>query len=88
MRKPDPVSKAWDAFYEANKSDDGAKLQAQGWRTVRQVADDLGVSVAAASSRLEIQLAAKKVEKRKARVVSNRGAREVTLYRPRTPLTR
>jgi len=83
-RKADPISKAWAAFYQAQKSDDSAKLQAQGWKTVRQIAEELGVSVASASSRLEIQLSAKKVERCKARLVSNRGTREVTLYRPLT----
>jgi hypothetical protein len=83
MKKPDPVSKAWEDFYKANKTDDAKKLAAQGWKTIKEIAAESGASVAAVNSRMTSLMNARKVEKRTARLMTQNGVRDIAIYRPK-----
>lgn len=83
MKKPDPVSKAWEDFYKANKTDDAKKLRAQGWKTIKEIAAESGASVSSVNGRLASLLNARKVEKRTARLMTDRGVRDIAIYRPK-----
>lgn len=83
MKKPDPVSKAWEDFYKANKTDDAKKLAAQGWKTIKEIAAESGASVSSVNGRLASLCNARKVEKRTARLMTDRGVRDIAIYRPK-----
>jgi predicted transcriptional regulator len=85
MRKPDPVSKAWEEFYKANKTDDAKKLRAQGWKTIKEIAAETKATVSSVNSRVTSLVNAKKLEKRNARLMTDRGVRDVAIYRPKSP---
>ena len=83
MKKTDPVSKAWEDFYKANKTDDAKKLAAQGWKTIKEIAAESGATVSSVSGRMVSLLNARKVEKRTARLMTDRGVRDIAIYRPK-----
>ena len=76
------VNKAWDAFYDATKVESEKDLAKQGWKTIRTIAEESKLTVAAISCRVETAIGKGILETKKATIQTNQGVREVNLYRP------
>jgi DNA-binding Lrp family transcriptional regulator len=76
------VSKAWSAFYDATKVENEKELAKQGWKTIRAIAEESKLTVAAISCRVETAIGKGILETKKATIRTNQGVREVNLYRP------
>ena len=75
---------AWDAFFASQKLDDPKKLRAAGWRMPEDLAAPLGLNINAARQTCIRAVESRAFESKKFRIVSKRGLREVTFYRPLT----
>jgi len=76
------VSKAWSAFYETTKVESEKDLAKQGWKTIRTIAEESKLTIAAVSCRVETAIGKGILEAKKATIQTNQGVREVKLYRP------
>lgn len=79
--EPSVVQAAWDAFYKESETEDLDALNAEGWKTLEQVASATG------RARNTVDSATKKsarFERRAVRVVALNGTvRRVTIVRPK-----
>jgi len=76
------VNKAWDAFYDSTKVESEKELAKQGWKTIRAIAEESKLTIAAISCRVETAIGKGILEAKKATIQTNQGVREVKLYRP------
>ena len=76
------VNKAWDAFYDATKVESEKDLANQGWKTIRAIAEESKLTIAAVSCRVETAIGKGILESKKATIQTKQGVREVKLYRP------
>jgi hypothetical protein len=76
------LEKAWAAFYASTKVENEKELGKQGWKTVRAIAEESKMTVAAISCRVETAIGKGILETKKATIRTNQGVREVNLYRP------
>jgi DNA-binding Lrp family transcriptional regulator len=76
------VNKAWAAFYDSTKVESEKDLAKQGWKTIRAIAEESKLTIAAVSCRVETAIGKGILETKKATIQTNQGVREVKLYRP------
>ena len=76
------LEKAWAAFYDSTKVESEKDLAKQGWKTIRAIAEESKLTVAAISCRVETAIGRGILETKKATIRTNQGVREVNLYRP------
>ena len=76
------LEKAWAAFYDSTKVENERELAKQGWKTIRAIAEESKLTVAAVSCRVETAIGKGILETKKATIRTNQGVREVNLYRP------
>ena len=76
------LEKAWAAFYDSTKVENEKELAKQGWKTIRAIAEESKLTVAAISCRVETAIGKGILETKKATIRTNQGVREVKLYRP------
>jgi len=76
------VNKAWSAFLETTKVESEKELEEQGWKTVRTIADESSLTVAAVTCRVNTAISKGILEAKKATIRTVQGVREVKLYRP------
>jgi DNA-binding Lrp family transcriptional regulator len=76
------LEKAWAAFYDSTKVESEKDLAKQGWKTIRAIAEESKLTVAAVSCRVETAIGKGILETKKATIRTNQGVREVNLYRP------
>ena len=76
------VNKAWEAFYETTKAESEKELEEQGWKTIRTIADESRLTIAAVNCRVQTAVGKGTLESKKATIQTNQGVREVKLYRP------
>jgi len=76
------LEKAWAAFYDSTKVENEKELAKQGWKTIRAIAEESKLTVAAISCRVETAVGKGILETKKATIQTNQGIREVNLYRP------
>ena len=74
------IEEAWSAYFKANATVDIESMNAEGWRTGKQIADIMGKTTDSVSSML-----AKRgdVECKKCRVVLDGTTRAINFYRPK-----
>lgn len=76
------LEKAWAVFYDSTKVENEKELAKQGWKTIRAIAEESKLTVAAVSCRVETAIGKGILETKKATIQTNQGVREVNLYRP------
>jgi hypothetical protein len=76
------VNKAWAAFYDATKVESEKDLAKQGWKTIRTIAEESKLTVAAITCRVETAVGKGMLEIKKATIQTNQGVREVKFFRP------
>ena len=76
------LEKAWAAFYDSTKVESEKDLFKQGWKTIRTIAEESKLTIAAVSCRVETAIGKGILETKKATIRTNQGVREVNLYRP------
>jgi predicted transcriptional regulator len=76
------LEKAWAAFYDATKVESEKDLANQGWKTIRAIAEESKLTIAAVSCRVETAIGKGILESKKATIQTKQGVREVKLYRP------
>ena len=76
------LEKAWAAFYDSTKVENEKELAKQGWKTIRAIAEESKLTIAAVSCRVETAIGKGILEAKKATIQTNQGVREVKLYRP------
>jgi predicted transcriptional regulator len=76
------LEKAWAAFYDSTKVESEKDLFNQGWKTIRTIAEESKLTIAAVSCRVETAIGKGILETKKATIRTNQGVREVNLYRP------
>jgi hypothetical protein len=76
------VNKAWDAFYDATKVESEKELAKQGWKTIRTIAEEAKLTIAAITCRVETAVGKGMLETKKATIQTNQGVREVKFFRP------
>jgi len=76
------LEKAWAAFYDSTKVESEKDLAKQGWKTIRTIAEESKLTIAAVSCRVETAVGKGMLEAKKATIQTNQGVREVKLYRP------
>jgi hypothetical protein len=76
------VNKAWSAFYETTKAESEKELEEQGWKTLRTIASESRLTIAAVNCRVQTAVGKGTLESKKATIQTNQGVREVKLYRP------
>jgi DNA-binding MarR family transcriptional regulator len=82
LASPDLTS-AWEAVFETSRITDAAPLRAAGWRTVREIADDLGLSYSGASRMLSGKASKGLLDRCTHKVDDGKGTpRTTTFYRP------
>ena len=76
------LEKAWAAFYDSTKVESEKDLAKQGWKTIRAIAEESKLTIAAVSCRVETAIGKGILESKKATIQTKQGVREVKLYRP------
>ena len=76
------LEKAWAAFYDATKVESEKDLAKQGWKTIRTIAEESKLTVAAITCRVETAIGKGILETKKATIQTNQGVREVKFFRP------
>ena len=76
------VNKAWSAFYETTKAESEKELEEQGWKTLRTIAAESRLTIAAVNCRVETAVGKGLLETKKATIRTGQGIREVKFYRP------
>jgi predicted transcriptional regulator len=76
------LEKAWAAFYDSTKVESEKELAKQGWKTIRTIAEESKLTIAAVSCRVETAVGKGMLEAKKATIQTNQGVREVKFFRP------
>jgi len=76
------LEKAWAAFYDSKKVENEKELAKQGWKTIRAIAEESKLTIAAVSCRVETAIGKGILETKKATIQTNQGVREVNFFRP------
>jgi hypothetical protein len=76
------LEKAWAAFYDSTKVESEKDLAKQGWKTIRTIAEESKLTIAAVSCRVETAVGKGTLEAKKATIQTNQGVREVKFFRP------
>lgn len=74
------IEEAWGAYFAANATVDIDAMNADGWRTLQQIADITGTTGDAAK---HILRRSTDIERKKCRVVLNGQTRAINFYRPK-----
>jgi len=76
------VTKAWSAFLETTKVESEKELTDLGWKSIRAIADESKLTIAAITCRVNTAIGKGTLEAKKATIRTAQGVREVKLYRP------
>jgi predicted ArsR family transcriptional regulator len=83
------LTSAWEAVFETSRITDAAPLRAAGWRTVREIAADLGLSYSGASRMLSGKASKGLLDRSTHKVDDGKGTpRTTTFYRPKSATAR
>lgn len=77
------LTKAWRAVFENSRISDAAAIRAAGWRTIREIAADLGLSYSGASRMLSCKASKDLLDRCTHKVDDGKGTpRTITFCRP------
>ena len=76
------LSAAWANFYESTKEDNMEAYAAEGWKTLTQITEESGLSLATVAHRIKILIRQKVFEKKIVRGMTGNGVRAVAIFRP------
>ena len=79
---PPDLSAAWANFYESTKEDNMEAYAAEGWKTLTQITEESGLSLATVAHRIKILIRQKVFAKKIIRGMTGNGVRAVAIYRP------
>jgi DNA-binding MarR family transcriptional regulator len=80
---PADLKKAWQAVFENARITDAAPIRAAGWKTVREIAEELGLSYSGASRMLSGKASKGLLARCTHKVDDGKGTpRTTTFYRP------
>ena len=83
MKRNNPITAAWAKFFTTQKTESLEDYKAEGWKTPRDLAEEIGITLSAARNMCQRNSATGLLEEKKIKAQSDRGIRALCVYRPK-----
>ena len=80
--KRKPVTAAWSKFFASQKTESLETYKIDGWKTPRDLADEMGITLSAARNMCQRHTESGGLEVKKIRVQTERGMMTLRIFRP------